>query len=71
MLAASSPSKRNEPMMIMTLEFGKGRVFPTPMGHADYSMRCSQAPRSGAGAEWAATGKVTVPIPDNFGGKQR
>ena len=32
-------SGRHEPM-ILTLEYGKGRVFHTPMGHADYSQAC-------------------------------
>lgn len=30
---------QHEPM-IMTIQYGKGRVFHTPMGHADYSMKC-------------------------------
>jgi uncharacterized protein len=59
-------SGRNEPML-MTISFGKGRVFHTPMGHADYSMRCAGFQTVLArGAEWAATGKVTIPIPDDF-----
>ena len=32
-------TKRHEPM-IMSLDYGKGRIFHTPMGHADYSMEC-------------------------------
>lgn len=62
----SSKSKKHEPM-IMTIDYGKGRVFHTPMGHADYSMRCvgfyTVLQR---GTEWAATGKVTIPVPANF-----
>jgi hypothetical protein len=37
------------------------------MGHADYSMRCAGFQTVlGRGTEWAATGKVTLPIPDDF-----
>lgn len=68
--ALSDKSKKNEPM-IMTLSYGKGRVFHTPMGHADYSMKCvgfqSVMLR---GTEWAATGKVTLPLPTNFPGPE-
>jgi len=56
-------SGTNEPMVVVT-EYGKGRVFHCAMGH-------DPKPMSGAGfqtlmlrgAEWAATGKVTIPIP--------
>jgi type 1 glutamine amidotransferase len=64
--AHSDKSGKNEPM-IMTISYGKGRVFHTPMGHADYSMRCvgfySTLQR---GTEWAITGKVTIPLPEKF-----
>ena len=37
------------------------------MGHADYSMKCVGFQTVvGRGCEWAATGKVTLPIPKNF-----
>ena len=59
-------SGRHEPM-IFTINYGKGRVFHTPMGHADYSQECvgfiSTLQR---GTEWAATGKVTIEIPKDF-----
>lgn len=59
-------SGRHEPM-IFTVEYGKGRVFHTPMGHADYSMRCvGFITTLQRGTEWAATGKVTLPIPSDF-----
>jgi type 1 glutamine amidotransferase len=65
--AFSSPAKggsgKDEPMAVVT-EHGKGRVFHCAMGHHTSAM-------AGAGfqtlmlrgAEWAATGKVTLPIP--------
>ncbi len=57
---------RNEPMMF-TVEYGKGRVFHTPMGHGDYSQECvGFIVALQRGAEWAATGKVTQELPDDF-----
>jgi type 1 glutamine amidotransferase len=62
-------TNRSEPM-IMVLDYGKGRVMHTPMGHADYSMKdagfWSVLQR---GTEWAATGAVTIPLPAKFPGK--
>jgi uncharacterized protein len=63
-LATSFSSKefggtdRHEPM-VMTIDYGKGRVFHTPMGHADYSMECvGYITLFLRGTDWAATGKV-------------
>jgi type 1 glutamine amidotransferase len=57
---------RHEPML-MTLEYGKGRVFHTTLGHADYSMNCvGFVTTLQRGAEWAATGEVTIPAPKAF-----
>lgn len=60
-------SGRHEPM-IFTLNYGKGRIFHTPMGHADYSMECvGFITTLIRGTEWAATGKVTyTAIPADF-----
>jgi type 1 glutamine amidotransferase len=56
----------NEPM-IWTVSYGKGRVFHTPMGHDLNGMRCiGFITTLLRGTEWAATGKVTQPIPSNF-----
>jgi len=63
---AQGGSGRHEPM-IFTVDYGKGRVFHTPMGHADYSMECTGFITTLLrGTEWAATGKVAQPIPEDF-----
>ena len=57
---------RHEPML-MTIEFGKGKVFHSTLGHADYSMDCvGFITTFTRGAEWAASGKVTQPVPKDF-----
>ena len=60
-------TSRHEPMII-TIDYGQGRVFHTPMGHADYSFECVGFIVSfNRGTEWAATGKVTqTEIPADF-----
>jgi type 1 glutamine amidotransferase len=56
----------HEPM-IWTVSYGKGRVFHTPMGHDLNGMRCvGFVTTLLRGTEWAATNKVTIPIPENF-----
>ncbi len=63
---ATGGSGRHEPMM-MTIRYGKGRVFHTPMGHGNYSQECvGFITTLQRGAEWAATGNVTQPLPDDF-----
>lgn len=64
--AESQVTGRHEPMLF-TINYGKGRVFHTPMGHAEYSQECvGFITTLQRGTEWAATGKVTVPIPADF-----
>ena len=59
-------SGRHEPMLL-TINYGKGRIFHTPMGHADYSVSCVGFITSILrGTQWAATGKVDIPIPADF-----
>ena len=63
---AQKGTGEHEPM-IWTVSYGKGRVFHTPMGHDLTGMRCvGFITTVQRGTEWAATGKVTIPIPDNF-----
>ena len=67
--AYSPKSKKNEPM-VMTIDYGKGRVFHTPMGHADYSMLCKGFfTILQRGTEWASTGAVSLPKLDGFPSK--
>ena len=59
-------TKRHEPM-IMTISYGKGRVFHTPMGHETYSQECvGFITTLQRGSQWAATGTVSVPLPADF-----
>ncbi len=63
---ATGGTGRHEPM-IMTIDYGEGRVFHTPMGHGDYSMECvGFITTLLRGTEWAATGEVTEEIPSDF-----
>jgi len=64
--AFSKGTGAHEPM-IWTVDYGKGRVFHTPMGHDVSAMKCvGFAATLGRGTEWAATGKVTIPLPKDF-----
>ena len=59
-------SGRHEPT-IMALDFGKGRIFHSTLGHADYS--CESVAFITLflrGTQWAATGEVTIPVPEDF-----
>lgn len=64
--AYSKGTAAHEPM-IWTVSYGKGKVFHTPMGHDVTAMKCVGFVTTLArGTEWAATGKVTLPIPERF-----
>jgi len=65
-MSGKAPTDRHEPMLIV-LDYGKGRVFHTTLGHDDYSCEGVGFIVSFIrGVEWAATGKVTTAIPDDF-----
>ena len=57
---------RNEPML-MTIDYEKGRVFHTTLGHDTPAFECvGFIVTFLRGTEWAATGKVTQEIPADF-----
>lgn len=70
---AKGGTGEHEPMF-MTIQFGKGRVFHNTLGHAGPSDVAPVRALSSVdyivsiqrGVEWAATGKVTQPIPSDF-----
>lgn len=69
---ATKGSGRNE-IAIFTVDYGKARIFHTTLGHVGNSLEDNTAMQCTGfqvtllrGAEWAATGKVTQHVPEDF-----
>jgi type 1 glutamine amidotransferase len=61
--AMSAATKENEPVL-MTIPYGKGRVFHTTLGHGVEAVNGLGFQLTFArGTEWVATGAVTLPAP--------
>jgi type 1 glutamine amidotransferase len=70
--AEKGGSGREEPL-IFTVNFGNARIFHTALGHAGSSLENNPSMQCAGfqitllrGSEWAATGKVTQSVPDDF-----
>ena len=64
--AQNKGTGHDEPM-VMTVTFGKGHVFHTPMGHDVAALSCvGLMTILERGTEWAATGRVTQKVPGDF-----
>jgi type 1 glutamine amidotransferase len=56
----------DEPML-MVLNFGKGKIFHTTLGHDAMALSCvGFITTFQRGTEWAATGRVTQKVPASF-----
>ena len=61
----------HEPLL-MTIAYGKGRVFNNALGHTPEELASvAFIATFQRGVEWAATGKVTQPVPDDFPGPDK
>jgi type 1 glutamine amidotransferase len=64
-------SGEHEPML-MTIQYGEGRIFHTAIGHAGEQLKSVAFIATFLrGSEWAATGKVTQKVPDDFPGPDK
>jgi hypothetical protein len=61
-----APTNRHEPVL-MVIDYGKGRVFHTTLGHDVPAFEgVGFITIFQRGCEWAASGKVTLPVPKDF-----
>jgi len=59
-------TQRHEPV-VMTISYGEGRVFHTTLGHGVCALEClGVRALLQRGTEWAATGQVSLPLPEGF-----
>jgi type 1 glutamine amidotransferase len=69
--AYSKDSKQNEPLDWVR-SFGKGRIYTTMLGHTWKGEANPNLESVGfqtllaRGMEWAASGRVTIPVPTDF-----
>ena len=69
--AKSRATRRDEPML-MAITYDKGRVFHTVLGHAAKQLKSvAFIVTFQRGTQWAATGKVTQKVPDDFPGPDK
>lgn len=61
-----APTDRHEPIL-MVIDYGKGRTFHTTLGHDTPAFEgVGFITTFLRGTEWAATGKVSQPVPNDF-----
>ena len=69
--SALQKAGRHEPVL-MVIDYGKGHVFHTTLGHDDKSCEgVGFIVTFLRGTEWVATGKVTTPVPKDFPGVEK
>ena len=66
-IARAPPPARHRRHVVLDVAYGQGRVFATVLGHTAKNLENEGFQIIFArGAEWAATGAVTIPVPADF-----
>jgi uncharacterized protein len=64
---ATDPGSGLGQPMLWTVNYGKGRVFVTALGHDAEAMKSAGFVATlTRGTKWAATGDVSIPLPDEL-----